>query len=417
MILSRINACLIILSTGWSFMTRIKGAKWYRYLLLVFPLAFMALIATGVFNVALDISGLHWELTLVIPMVIIYAIYALYIKFVAKAKVYTNEWFVLPMFVLFDIFVKILFGAFTENNFNFYNNLYAENNSQILFTISYFIGINTTTYLITIRDFDRDIVADKVLLIIFGYMAGFALIMVQRAIIETTPLGNISNSLIAIFAIMGILLLAIVVFFLYELNNRHDKEKKRQLSKFEQIEEYYDKQLLLNQNELIKLRHDINNFLEVIKLKDEQTFKELSEKVNKHNAVFFCSDELLNKILVLKVSEGKALGIDFDIKISLDKDINLSSSDKISLFTNILDNAIQAAENSSTKKISLDVNFEEEKLNISLINSCDKMVKKSDVVYHGKGQEIVRDIIKKHKGSAQIYFANKMYSLEIEMPL
>ena len=211
------------------------------------------------------------------------------------------------------------------------------------------------------------------------------------------------------------MLLAIVIFFLYELNKRHDQEKQRQENRFEQIGDYYNKQLLLNQDELIKLRHDLNNFLEVIKLKDEKMFNELSEKVKKYNAVYFCSDDLLNKILVLKVSEGKENGIDFDIKVSIDKDINMSSSDKISLFTNILDNAIDAAKVSQAKKISLDVNFKDDLLYISLINSCEKMIKKQDAIYHGKGKEIVADIVKKYSGEAQVYFANKMYSLEIEM--
>ena len=415
MILSRINACLIILTTGWPFMTRIKGAKWYRWLLLILPFTFMALIATGVFNVALDFSGIHWELNIVLPMLVIYLAYALYIKFVAKAKVYPNEWFILPMYLIFDVFIKIVFKTFAGNDFNFYNNLYAPDHSQILFTISYFIGLNTTTYLICVRDLEKDIRADKILIIVFGYITGFTLIMIQRAIYLTTPLNNISDTLIALFALTGILLLAIVIFFLYELNKRHDQEKQRQENRFEQIGEYYNKQLLLNQDELIKLRHDLNNFLEVIKLKDEKMFNELSEKVKKYNAVYFCSDDLLNKILVLKVSEGKEDGIDFDIKVSIDKDINMSSSDKISLFTNILDNAIDAAKVSQAKKISLDVNFKDDLLYISLINSCEKIIKKQDAIYHGKGKEIVADIVKKYSGEAQVYFANKMYSLEIEM--
>ena len=417
MILSRINACLIILSTGWPFATRMKGAKWYKHLLLIVPLTFVVLIATGVFNVGINISGLYWELNLVLPMVIIYASYALYIKFVAKAQVYSNEWFLLPMYIIFDLFIKLLFGSIAGDGFNTYNNLYAQDNSQILFTISYFLGKNTTTYLISIRDFDKDIRAEKILTIVFGYIMGLALMIIRRTIIETSPMQEVEDITIYLFALMGMIIVGIVVFFLYESNKRYDIEKKKQANKFERIEEYYDKQLLLNQEELIKLRHDLNNFLQVIKLKDEKTFKELNEKVQKYNAVYFCSDDLLNKILVLKVSEGKEQNIDFDIKVSLDKDINLSSSDKISLFTNILDNAIEASKYSQAKKISLDINLSNDILYISLINSCDKIVRKKDAIYHGKGQEIVKDILGKYHGTSQEFFANEMDSLEIEMKL
>ena len=58
-------------------------------------------------------------------------------------------------------------------------------------------------------------------------------------------------------------------------------------SAIEQMEGYYDKQLLLNQEELIKLKHDMNNFLEIIRLKDEDTYQELKEKVQQKKLMIF----------------------------------------------------------------------------------------------------------------------------------
>ena len=111
----------------------------------------------------------------------------------------------------------------------------------------------------------------------------------------------------------------------------HIKEKEKHKSAVEQMEGYYDKQLLLNQEELIKLKHDANNFLEIIRLKDEETYQELKDKVQKFNAVYFCKDDILNKILVLKVSEGKESGIQFNTHIDLKDEIPLSNLDKILL--------------------------------------------------------------------------------------
>lgn len=350
---------------------------------------------------------------MVLALILIEAINLVYVKFVSQKEVSTWEWLIIPAIVVVDLVVKMAFGLFTQNGFNFYNNLYATDNSQILFSLSFMFALYTTIFFLITEDWSKGIWATKAILIVFGYLISFVIALIQTAIDVSIRGRELSIGLIGIFVAIFLVVVLMVIFLVYEINKRYQQDKETQKNKMEQVEEYYGKQMLLNQEELIKLKHDMNNFLEIIRLKDEEAYQELKDKVQKYNAVYFCKDELLNKILVLKVSEGKRFDIEFNIHINTTKSLPMHSVDMISLFTNILDNAIDASKSSKAKVINLDVTYSDDFLNISLVNSCDQIKSKEDKIYHGKGKEIVKDILNKYNGTSNVYYANKMYSLEI----
>ena len=413
MILSRIVMCLTILLMEFPIIRRVKHDKWYKFLLLIPPVLFVALIAAKAYDFVIPVGQYTWNVNMIFPLIIIQAINLVYVAYISKKEVTIWEWLIIPAIVFVDIFVKIIFGLFTQNGFNFYNNFYATDNSQILFSLSYMFTLYTTIFLLITKDWGKRIWAAKAILVVFGYVVSFTVALIQTAINVSIRGRELSIGLIGLFVVIFLLVVLMVIFLVYEINKWYMKEKEKEQNKIEQIEEYYDKQLILNQEELIKLKHDMNNFLEIIRLKDEEAYQELKDKVQKYNAVYFCKDELLNKILVLKVSEGKKFDIEFNIHIDVTKTLLMHSVDMISLFTNILDNAIDAAKSSKAKTINLDVSYSDNILNISLVNSCDQIKPKEDKIYHGKGKEIVKDILNKYNGTSNVYYANKMYSLEM----
>jgi len=407
--------CLTILLLDVPIIRRIKDDKWYKYLLLMPPLLFIALIAAKAYDFVIPVGEYTWNVDLAFALVIVEAINLFYVKFVSKKEVHLSEWFILLAIIVLDFFIKIVWGIFTQNGFNYYNRPYVENYSQVLFYISNLFALYTTIFLLLIKDWGKGIWAAKAILTLFGYLVTFALVVIQTSVNILVTGQELDITIISISVVMSLLVVLMVIFLVYEINKWYLKEKEKQKSVMEQMEGYYDKQLLLNQEELIKLKHDANNFLEIIRLKDEETYQELKDKVQKFNAVYFCKDDILNKILVLKVSEGKEKGIQFNTHIDLKNKIPLSNLDKISLFTNILDNAIEGAINSYHKLINFDIYYADNKLKISIVNSCDTLKSKPDKVYHGKGKEILNDIIKKHNGDSNVYYANQMYSLEINL--
>ena len=415
MILSRIVMCLTILLMEFPIIRRVKHDKWYKFLLLIPPVLFVALIAAKAYDFVIPVGQYTWNVNMIFPLIIIQAINLVYVAYISKKEVTIWEWLIIPAIIFVDIFVKIIFGLFTQNGFNFFNNFYATDNSQILFSLSYMFTLYTTIFLLITKDWGKRIWAAKAILVVFGYVVSFTVALIQTAINVSIRGRELSIGLIGLFVVIFLLVVLMVIFLVYEINKWYMKEKEKEQNKIEQIEEYYDKQLILNQEELIKLKHDMNNFLEIIRLKDEEAYQELKDKVQKYNAVYFCKDELLNKILVLKVSEGKKFDIEFNIHIDVTETLPMHSVDMISLFTNILDNAIDAAKSSKSKTINLDVAYSDNILNIALVNSCDQIKPKEDKIYHGKGKEIVKDILNKYNGTSNVYYANKMYSLEMTL--
>lgn len=395
---------------------RLKKDKWHKWLLLIPPLVFFFLFVFKVLDLNIQLGTIQYNLNLLLALLVNTGICFLYYGLVSKKEIKKTDYLIFPLTLVIDILIKMLFGWLTGNGFNFYNTWYI-NEHLLIFNISYLFIYLTTIFTLFLGDWQKRIRASKIILLVFGYFVGIMLLVLEAVIDMLTTKETINSTAVLMIVLLFFLVIVIVLFLVYELNEFNHQQQRLKKATYKKVSEYYDKQILVNQEELIKLKHDMNNFLEVIRLKDEKSYQELKEKVNKYNAVYFCKDELLNKILVLKASEAKKAGIEFNAKISLDGDVGLNDIDKISLFTNIIDNAITAASTSEQKLINLEITLENKMLHISLVNSCDQLQTKKDKIYHGKGREIVQDIVKKNNGNTYYHYANKLYSLQIVLNL
>ena len=394
---------------------RVRNDKWYKWLLLIPPIVFIFLFSFDLLNINIHVGEFTWNLGIVLPMMICEAIYFVYLAFVSKQTPNGYDFIVFGAIVLVDIIIKMFYGAFTMNDFNYYNDP-ANSYGLVLFALSYGFVEYATLYALDLKSWTRETWTTKVIIVVFGYFFSFALIVAQHAI-DSIKDGNSSDLSSALFVLLYLVIITIILFAVYEMNKYFRKENIRRQDEAKQINEYYNKQVLLNQEELIKIRHDLNNVLEVIKLKDETIFNELKEKIDRYNAVYYCEDDLLNKILVLKASEAKKAGITIEVTARLDEEIPLVELEKISLFSNLLDNAITAASKSEDKTIKIGISYANKELDIDIVNSCDKLIKKSNIKYHGKGKDIINDIISKYDGTMIVYYANKRYSVDVKIDL
>jgi len=116
--------CLTILLLDVPIIRRIKDDKWYKYLLLMPPLLFIALIAAKAYDFVIPVGEYTWNVDLAFALVIVEAINLFYVKFVSKKEVHLSEWFILLAIIVLDFFIKIVWGIFTQNGFNYYNRPY-----------------------------------------------------------------------------------------------------------------------------------------------------------------------------------------------------------------------------------------------------------------------------------------------------
>lgn len=180
--------------------------------------------------------------------------------------------------------------------------------------------------------------------------------------------------------------------------------------------EYYKTQLLEanyqkicdeQQEELLKLRHDIANVIETIQTFNQPEIEDLKNNLKNRyisSKTHFTNDQLLNSLFVNKYEQIKKQNITFVFDCNISKEIQMENIDKLSLFSNLLDNAIENSSGLDHPTIDLEIETTENLLCIHISNSFDPKIKKqkSNPQYHGFGLKIIKDIIKKYHGTIDI---------------
>lgn len=171
--------------------------------------------------------------------------------------------------------------------------------------------------------------------------------------------------------------------------------------------------ILDKQNDMLKtFIHDEKNHLSVIKsLADNPEVSDYIDKIYgeiSHHSMF---GNTKNKMLDLMINKYQYIcrsgNIEFYVQCKTSNLNYIENSDLITLFGNMLDNAVEAAKSSTNKKIDLTMNRVNGFDIITCTNSCDKkpqsigkMLKttKTDDGFHGLGVNSIKRIVKKYSG-------------------
>ncbi|MFA9377006.1 MAG: sensor histidine kinase [Lachnotalea sp.] len=202
----------------------------------------------------------------------------------------------------------------------------------------------------------------------------------------------------SLFLFNTILLLVLNIYFTYIFGNllksnqlKQELEIEKQHSSlqyryYERVEQQYQ--------ESRKVIHDIRNHIQavdrLVALRDSETISQyttdMQEMLNQLGMTYFTSVKVLNIILNDKTMTMTSLGIKSDITlrdISLDfmRDIDITT-----VFSNLLDNAIEAAKDSKEKWIYFHADRTHDFISITLKNSFLTTPKKSNTLFHSTKQ-------------------------------
>ena len=193
-----------------------------------------------------------------------------------------------------------------------------------------------------------------------------------------------------------------------------EQDKKMLQMKVKAMEEQYMEMLKSR-----KIVHDMKNHLLALKkYTQEQDWKGLEEYLNElsrdmldYNYQIWTGNHMLDMILNQKEKEAEKQKTQMQISTEVFTTLPFSDREIISLFGNLLDNALEACEQikEGERWIHIKMKKKNQLLYIEIVNAAkntgiqtdENFVSKKDGVLHGYGMKNIRDIVEQYNGMFQ----------------
>ena len=240
-----------------------------------------------------------------------------------------------------------------------------------------------------------------------------------------------------IFRLNDFKLLRIVAIFIntcliLEVINkiRYKLQEKRNMKIAEEKEKIlykYYKVAKENNENASMIKHDLKNQIQIAYAMESKNnnviniLEDIDAELDKVNTNIYSKNEILNTVLLLKKIEAKKFDINMVYKI--DKSISLDSmkdSDVCKLFSNILDNSIEASKKTDDKKILLKLCKRNDYIVLICENTYKEELRKNILGFlttkenkkeHGYGIKIIKSISDKYGGEMNIQAKNGSFKV------
>lgn len=181
--------------------------------------------------------------------------------------------------------------------------------------------------------------------------------------------------------------------------------------------EYYKKVESMERENSLFI-HDIRNHMQTLQTlidhddpKAEIYFEQINEILDEQKNYFKANNKVLEVLINEKIKEAKKSGIQIDVDYDQTNIDFISEFDIVTIFGNIIDNAIEAVENVDEKIIKIIMKQKRSYFVIQVINSYNKDMKKED--HKGIGLSSVEKSVHKYDGNMQIEKTEDMFKISI----
>lgn len=217
-------------------------------------------------------------------------------------------------------------------------------------------------------------------------------------------------------AVSALLLFAtLYVFFSFQASAQRERElllMQREQEKTKTDIAYFD--ILEKQNnDLRAYAHDAKNHLSAIKNLNTDPevdlhISEMFERLREYEKVSHSGNRTLDVLIDKHIAECEIKNTVFAYDVKSNNLIEIEPFDLVTVLGNLLDNALEAAQNSTAKTVSLETDFRNGFSVIIVSNSCDTdplgkssgllATTKSNKRLHGYGLKSVTKTVKKYNG-------------------
>ncbi len=229
----------------------------------------------------------------------------------------------------------------------------------------------------------------------------------------------------------------IAVYFFTYICSSFTNEKRLYVlqSSYDGIKEQLAVQLN-NFEKISKIRHDTKNHLQNAQLLLSQGHYDtagnlVAEMIEETDNIHldYCAltgNDIIDAAITVKSAICKSRGIEFNLICERLPQINISEIDLSSLISNILDNAVTAAEKTDAPRVILKIFVRGEYLNIISENTYSNIIKKRDEGKlttffttkcnsneHGFGTRIIGEIAQKYDGACVYEYENGIFKMNV----
>ena len=237
---------------------------------------------------------------------------------------------------------------------------------------------------------------------------------------------NTNRSFFYFYIFMFIILDCIIVYFTKSSSSYYKiKSENKMLEYQNKLQTEYYQKMLKNYENTAKLRHDINNLVQVINIQLSENTAEGNKKateiaqgitdiMNSTRTHQFCNNRIVNAVLFDKSEIAEKLSIKIVDNIILENNINVSDFDICRVFVNLLDNSINALKSydGDDKTMYISCKEDNDYIYIKCENKFSDASKKQkkNTELHGYGLKIVKDITEKYNGELITKTENSTFS-------
>lgn len=231
--------------------------------------------------------------------------------------------------------------------------------------------------------------------------------------------------------IIGIFIqLASVILLIISRDTYKEKEEITQKYLDEQIKHY--KYLEQREKDTKKFRHDIKSHMQVLSVMTkngmysnfDSYMEEINMQIDRLGNVITVNNGIVDAIINKYYSEALQKGIDINIKGMLSNECSITPYDLCTIFSNLLSNAVEAAEKADEKRISMECRYTDDSIIIITKNTFKDegqfrhskiITTKNDIEYHGFGIDNVKDAVERNNGMLDIDIKDSIFTIILKL--
>lgn len=322
------------------------------------------------------------------------------------------------------VFVQV-FADLSQIKYNYFFEFLASTVSLVfvlivgkIYSNKYKVGINRIEIV--------NIIAFTILMVVDTFIV---LVMAVITIDEMAGIYKYTYSIALVCAILGIFLQLAVVILLFMQRNIY-REKKHITEKYLNDQKKHYEYLERRERETKKFRHDLRNHMQMLSVLNKNGeyeefnnyLQEINIRIDNFESLITVHNGIVDAIINQYYSEALKKGIDMKVSGSFPKGCEIEAYDLCTIFSNILSNALEAANTTEKKIIKLDCRYTEESViivventfnDLGQFNSDNIRTNKSDLDYHGYGLENIKDSVERNNGILDIEINNGVFHIMI----